>query len=198
MKKYFYSNDNEKNGPFSFEELKNENIKKETLIWYEGLDDWTKASDLNEMMPILELKPPSFSEIKQDPVLIKNPEIRFEEKNPTTKKFDTSGLKKSEGTHLNLGGSNLDSTLVEKEKKNVFLYWFITLLSLIIYSSSMGYLKLRLQSLIPTMIGALLLPLILSSILWLINGRKNFSKINMITCIILFVLLSIMNFTNKI
>ena len=52
MKKYFYSNDNEKNGPFSFEELKNENIKKETLIWYEGLDDWTKAEYVLEIKEI--------------------------------------------------------------------------------------------------------------------------------------------------
>ena len=58
MKKYFYSNDNEKNGPFSFEELKNENIKKETLIWYEGLDDWTKAEYVLEIKEILELSPP--------------------------------------------------------------------------------------------------------------------------------------------
>ena len=95
MKKYFYSNDNQKNGPYSFEELQNENIKKETLIWYEGMDDWTKASDLDEMTPILELKPPSFSEIKQDSELIGKSEIRFEEKKPSTKKSDTSGLKKA-------------------------------------------------------------------------------------------------------
>ena len=95
MKKYFYSNDNQKNGPYTFEELKNENIKKETLIWYEGLDDWTKASNLNEMLPILELNPPSFSEIKQDSNLIEKSEIRFEEKNQTTKKVETPGLKKA-------------------------------------------------------------------------------------------------------
>jgi hypothetical protein len=47
------------------------------------------------MTPILELKPPSFSEIKQDSELIEKSEIRFEEKKPTTKKFDTSGLKKA-------------------------------------------------------------------------------------------------------
>ncbi|MDC8001533.1 GYF domain-containing protein [Aequorivita todarodis] len=95
MKKYFYSNDNQKNGPYTFEELKNENIKKETLIWYEGLDDWTKAGDLNEMIPILELNPPSFSEIKQDSELIEKPEIQFEEKNQTFKKVETLGLKKA-------------------------------------------------------------------------------------------------------
>lgn len=95
MKKYFYSNDNQKNGPYTFEELKNENIKKETLIWYEGLNDWTKAGDLNEMLPILELNPPSFSEIKQDSELIENPEIQFEEKKQTPKKVEISGLKKA-------------------------------------------------------------------------------------------------------
>jgi uncharacterized membrane protein YhaH (DUF805 family) len=58
MKKYFYSNDNQKNGPYSFEELKNENIKKETLIWFEGLDDWTKAEYVLEIKEILELSPP--------------------------------------------------------------------------------------------------------------------------------------------
>jgi len=196
MKKYFYSNDNQKNGPYSFEELQNENIKKETLIWYEGMDDWTKASDLDEMTPILELKPPSFSEIKQDSELIEKSEIRFEEKKQLLNNSNQYS-QKSEGTSLNLGDSDLDSTLVEKrQKENVFLYWFITLLFLIIYSSSMGYLKFRVQSLIPTMIGALLIPLSISSIFWLINGRKNFSKINMITCVILFGLLSIMNFTN--
>ena len=98
MKKYFYSNDNQKNGPYSFEELKNKNIKQETLIWYEGLDDWTKASDSKEMTPILELIPPSFSEIKQDSNLIEKTEINFEEKEQTPKKVEISGLKKaSEG-----------------------------------------------------------------------------------------------------
>jgi len=58
MKKYFYSNDNQKNGPYSFEELKNENIKKETLIWFEGLDDWTKAEYVSEIKEVLELSPP--------------------------------------------------------------------------------------------------------------------------------------------
>ena len=80
MKNYFYSNNNQQNGPYSFEELKNENIKQETLIWYEGMNDWTKASDLNEMIPILELIPPSFSElIEERSDLIEKTEINNEE-----------------------------------------------------------------------------------------------------------------------
>ena len=95
MKKYFYSNENQKNGPYSFEELKDENIKNETLIWYEGLEDWTKASNLNEMTPILELIPPSFSEIKQDSKIIEKTEMRFEEKNYTPNKGEITGLKEA-------------------------------------------------------------------------------------------------------
>jgi len=38
MKKYFYSNGQEKEGPLTLEELKEKNIKPESLIWHEGLE----------------------------------------------------------------------------------------------------------------------------------------------------------------
>jgi hypothetical protein len=91
MKNYFYSNNNQQNGPYSFEELKNENIKQETLIWYEGLNDWTKASDLNEMIPILELIPPSLSDLKDS---VKT-ETKNEEKKQIPKNVEIPGLKKA-------------------------------------------------------------------------------------------------------
>lgn len=58
MKKYFYSDRKEKHGPLSLDELMQEDIYKETLIWFEGLDDWKPAGKLDEMKPILELQPP--------------------------------------------------------------------------------------------------------------------------------------------
>ncbi len=58
MKKYFYSNGKEKFGPFSFDDLKNENISKDTLIWFEGLDDWKYAKEIKEFQEILEVTPP--------------------------------------------------------------------------------------------------------------------------------------------
>lgn len=58
MKKYFYSDGKEKNGPFTFDELKNENINPDTLIWYEGLTDWTAAKYILELEEILQLSPP--------------------------------------------------------------------------------------------------------------------------------------------
>jgi|SRR5690554_2183510 len=58
MKKYFYSDGKEKNGPFSFDELQNENINPDTLIWFEGLTDWTAAKYILELEEILQLSPP--------------------------------------------------------------------------------------------------------------------------------------------
>ena len=49
MKKYFYTNGNDKLGPFSIEELKEKNINSETFIWYEGLSDWKKVSEISEL-----------------------------------------------------------------------------------------------------------------------------------------------------
>jgi hypothetical protein len=58
MTKYFYQSGSEKHGPFSFEEFKNENIGKETLIWHEGLTDWTPAKNIKIFVDIFELSPP--------------------------------------------------------------------------------------------------------------------------------------------
>ena len=58
MKHYFYSVGDNQKGPFTFEQLKNENIHNETLIWFEGLDKWTPAKHILELEDILQLTPP--------------------------------------------------------------------------------------------------------------------------------------------
>lgn len=66
MKKYFYSDGKEKQGPFFFEELKNENINKETLIWFEGIEDWIPAKEIKELEEILQLIPPPITANKTE------------------------------------------------------------------------------------------------------------------------------------
>ena len=58
MKKYFYSNGQDKEGPVTLEELKLNDITPKTLIWYEGLDDWKEAESLDELREVFELSPP--------------------------------------------------------------------------------------------------------------------------------------------
>jgi uncharacterized membrane protein YhaH (DUF805 family) len=58
MKKYFYSNGQEKEGPVTLEELREIGVQPKTLIWYEGLDDWKEALNLDELKELFELTPP--------------------------------------------------------------------------------------------------------------------------------------------
>ncbi len=52
MKKYYYSDGQNQYGPFTIEELKEKNITKDTLIWYEGLDQWKKAELFPELQNV--------------------------------------------------------------------------------------------------------------------------------------------------
>lgn len=50
---YYYAKNEEKIGPLSLDELKKVDIKDDTLVWYEGLDDWVKAGELKELKSLL-------------------------------------------------------------------------------------------------------------------------------------------------
>jgi len=67
MKKYFYTNGVDKLGPFSFEKLKEENLSRETKVWYYGLENWTSISELEEFNSISKSIPPQLNfEKKQE------------------------------------------------------------------------------------------------------------------------------------
>jgi len=55
MKKYFYIENEEQYGPFTFDELKDHNIEKSTPIWYEAITDWTEAGELPELSGLFEI-----------------------------------------------------------------------------------------------------------------------------------------------
>jgi len=85
MKKYFYTDSKEKYGPFTLEELRQKDINNDTLIWFEGLDDWTLASELEDMKPILKLSPPPLPlSIEKQPEVFENTEYELEEPNEDT------------------------------------------------------------------------------------------------------------------
>ncbi len=50
MKRYFYILDGKRIGPLSFEEIKATDISEETLVWYEGLENWQPAGELEEFL----------------------------------------------------------------------------------------------------------------------------------------------------
>lgn len=61
-------------GPYTLEQLKTQKITPETLVWKEGLEDWTEAKNLEELKPLL-IAPPPIS--KKTPPPIKKSENSF-------------------------------------------------------------------------------------------------------------------------
>jgi hypothetical protein len=57
-KKYFIVEEDEQKGPFSFNELKEMEISKTTLIWKEGFEDWTEAGKIEKLQSLLKITPP--------------------------------------------------------------------------------------------------------------------------------------------
>lgn len=49
MKSYYFIKDGSQQGPFSLSELKNQDITRDTKVWFYGLEDWTKLSAIEEL-----------------------------------------------------------------------------------------------------------------------------------------------------
>ena len=52
MRQYFIHDGLKEEGPFNLEEIKQKNLKKETQIWYEGLEAWVNANSIDELKQI--------------------------------------------------------------------------------------------------------------------------------------------------
>ena len=57
MRQYFIHNGQNEEGPFDIEQLKLQPLKKDTPIWYEGLENWTTASEIEEIKYLFVTKP---------------------------------------------------------------------------------------------------------------------------------------------
>ncbi len=61
---YFYvHNGHEQQGPFDIEELKSQSLKRDTPIWYEGLEDWIVAEKIEELKILFQPIPPPLKKI---------------------------------------------------------------------------------------------------------------------------------------
>lgn len=72
MSQFYYTDGKERFGPFSLDELKEKNIKDETLVWKEGLPDWVPARNLRELESLFSTAgvfPPPLSGSYGDPVV---------------------------------------------------------------------------------------------------------------------------------
>jgi hypothetical protein len=72
MKQFFYSDGTNTFGPFSIEELKGKGITGETMIWYEGMNGWTRAGEVPELKDIFIMLPPLIQKERKETSLVSN------------------------------------------------------------------------------------------------------------------------------
>ena len=68
MSKFFIHKDEQQQGPFTTDELKDIKITRETMVWFEGEEDWKKAVEIEELQEILKSIPPPLVDKKIEDV----------------------------------------------------------------------------------------------------------------------------------
>lgn len=58
MQKYYIHKDEQQQGPFSKEELIENETTRNTMVWYEGAENWIEASKVDELEDIFKSVPP--------------------------------------------------------------------------------------------------------------------------------------------
>lgn len=56
MKEYFYLSDKDQHGPFTIEELKTKGLTNDTLVWFDGIENWKKLKDIPELCENIQIK----------------------------------------------------------------------------------------------------------------------------------------------
>lgn len=124
MKKYFYSDGKEKKGPFSFEELINEEINPNTLIWFEGLGDWTPIKYIKELEEILHLSPPPIPTNETASITTNNVSDKKREENTVSDSAQTETFQpKEQGMFLK--PFSFDGRIRRTEYGITFIIYFI-------------------------------------------------------------------------
>lgn len=95
MTQYYFHDGQQEQGPYDIEQLKSQTLKKDTPIWYEGLESWTTFGEVEELKQLFAIKPTppplvkAVPEIKATPPKIEQPSITapsYEAAFPTKKK----------------------------------------------------------------------------------------------------------------
>ena len=81
MSKFFIHKDEQQQGPFTTDELKDIKITRETMVWFEGEENWKAAVEIEELQEIFKSIPPPLVDKK-----IEDPKKTIDEEKPSRKK----------------------------------------------------------------------------------------------------------------
>ncbi len=84
---FFIADNGKQRGPFTLDEMLNQKITRETLVWTEGLDNWTKAEHVSLLKDVLRSTPPPIPNTDQKSNTQQAPPPPIPESKPTGKYF---------------------------------------------------------------------------------------------------------------
>jgi len=76
MKHYYFAENDRQFGPFTIEELKSKRLKKCTLVWTDGMEDWDTADRLEELKDIIISEPPPLPKRENIPPKVETVQIK--------------------------------------------------------------------------------------------------------------------------
>ena len=121
MDKYFYTDGKEKYGPYSKQELGNQNISRRTKVWCYGMDTWTELSQVPALHDVLESIPPDLkpSLSEKEERQKKNPETKSQSEKET--KSTSLKSKKNRITTLSKWAIAIFTLVIV----SIFIYFFV-------------------------------------------------------------------------
>jgi hypothetical protein len=75
MKKYYLHDGSDNIGPFDIEELKAHKISRTTKIWFDGIEEWQNADEIEELKMIFTSIPPPIKPVSTPPPININPTV---------------------------------------------------------------------------------------------------------------------------
>ena len=125
-KKYYYLNhDGARKGPYSLEQLLAEPINEGTLIWYEGLSNWKKISDISDVFEVISAKG------------------KFTQTSISVKK-ETEPIKYVSNTGINCSVNNTQTITSPKKKgKKIAILILLSVVSIIVILNAIGVISLK-------------------------------------------------------
>jgi tetratricopeptide (TPR) repeat protein len=98
MKLYYYALNKQQFGPFTIDELKSKRLKKSTLVWTEGMQDWKPGGEIDEIKDILLSEPPPIPQTSNTSRIIDKVHTKDSITIFSSEKYDLSYQKEIEAT----------------------------------------------------------------------------------------------------
>ena len=102
MKHYYYADKEQQFGPFTVDELKLKRLKKSTLVWTEGMQDWASANEIEELKNILISEPPPLPKRATNAPTTETIQIKQAQPPTTSTKYDLTYEKETEATFFGI------------------------------------------------------------------------------------------------